>query len=135
MEWVINLGTSGSAKKGFDSRDMEGQVFGRSIGDYELLSRINRGSISELYKVRSHNTGEVFAMRRLLPHLAGDSDARTTFLRGAEIEIELDHPNILKVYSIHKNNGEPYVIIEYVEGDNLKQWILAKSFEIRLANR
>ncbi len=112
---------------GFLREEMEGQIFGRSIGPYELLTRINKGSISELYKVRSHNTGEVFAMRKLLPHLIGDSEARASFMRGARIEIELDHPNIIKVFGIETSGTEPYIIVEFVEGDNLKQWILGKS--------
>jgi eukaryotic-like serine/threonine-protein kinase len=105
---------------------MEEQIFGRSIGSYELLSRINRGSISELYKVRSHNTGEIFAMRKLLPHLVSDAEARASFLRGADIELMIDHPNVIKVFNIETNGSEPYIIVEYVEGDNLKQWILGK---------
>jgi eukaryotic-like serine/threonine-protein kinase len=105
---------------------MEEQVFGRSIGPYEMLSRINRGSISELYKVRSHNTGEIFAMRKLLPHLVSDSEARASFARGADIELMIDHPNVIKVFNIETNGSEPYIIVEYVEGDNLKQWILSK---------
>jgi serine/threonine-protein kinase len=105
---------------------MEEQVFGRSIGQYELLSRINRGSISELYKVRSHQTGEIFAMRKILPHLLSDSEARTTFTRGAKIELNLDHPNIVKVFSMETAESGPYVITEFIEGDNLKQWILER---------
>jgi len=108
---------------------MEGQVFGRSIGGYELLTRINKGSISELYKVRSHNTGEIFAMRKLQPHLVSDSEARASFSRGAGIELELDHPNIIKVFSIEVNAPQPYIIVEFLEGDNLKQWILERNIE------
>jgi len=106
---------------------MEGQVFGRSIGGYDLLTRINRGSISELYKVRSHNTGETFAMRKLLLHLVSDSEARASFAAGAHIEMKLDHPNIIRIFQIEVTGPEPYIIVEYVEGDNLKQWILSKS--------
>lgn len=105
---------------------MESQIFGRNIGNYELLSRINRGSISELYKVRSHNTGEIFALRKLLPHLVSDSEAKASFSYGANIEIELNHPNIIRVFQVEVTGNEPYIIAEYIEGDNLKQWILSK---------
>lgn len=105
---------------------MEEQVFGRNIGQYELLSRINRGSISELYKVRSHNTGEIFAIRKLLPHLVSDSEARASFGYGANIEVGLNHPNIIRVFQVELNGYEPFVVAEYIEGDNLKQWILSK---------
>ena len=105
---------------------MDDQIFGRSIGDYELLARINRGSISELYKARWKSTGEIVAVRKLLSHLVSDSEARATFARGARIEITLDHPNIVKVHSIETSGPEPYIIIEFVEGDNLKQSILKR---------
>jgi len=106
-------------------------MFGKSLGGYELIERINRGSLSEVYRARSASTGEPAAVRVLLPELRDSPTAVRRFLRGARLEMRCDHPNIVKVLLIGESRTMPFVATELIPGDNLKRFIIEKRDVLR----
>jgi len=106
-------------------------MFGTTLSGYEIVERINRGSLSEVYLARSSLTGKSVAVRILAPELRGDAQAARQFLRGARLEVRCDHPNILKVFDIGTSRTMPFVVTELIRGDNLKRFILEKREVLR----
>jgi len=101
-------------------------MFGTTLGGFEIIERINRGSTAEVYRARSTSTGQPAAVRILLPEHRGDATAVRRFFRGAKLEARCDHPNILKVFHIGEGSSLPFVVTELIQGDNLKRFILEK---------
>ena len=101
-------------------------MFGKVIGDFELLKLINRGGMAELFKARRRSDGEVFALRLMLEDIAPTPKSIRDFMHGCEIAAELEHPNIIKIIEIISDPERPYVVLEFVDGDNLKQAILKR---------
>jgi serine/threonine-protein kinase len=106
-------------------------MFGKTLGGYELVEQINRGSLSEVYRARSTSTGQPAAVRVLLPELSANPTAVRRFLRGAGYEKRCDHPNIIKVFHIGESRTSPFVVTELIPGDNLKRFILEKREVLR----
>ena len=101
-------------------------MYGTTLGGFEIIERINRGSTSEVYRARSTSTGEPAAMRVLLPELRDNATAVRQFYRGARLEARCDHPNVIKVLHIGESRAIPFVVTELIAGDNLKRFILEK---------
>jgi serine/threonine protein kinase len=98
--------------------------FGKVVGDYELIGKINKGGIAEIHKARHRASGVVHAIRVMLPEISRTSRNIREFVGGAEAVRSLDHPNIVKVFDIVLDKDMPYVVMEYVEGHNLKHCLL-----------
>ena len=95
-------------------------TFGKMIGDYELIGKINKGGIAEIHKARHRGNGAVYAVRIMLPQIPKTARNIRLFAGGAEIVKPLEHPNIVKVLDVVLTKEMPYVVMEYVEGNNLK---------------
>jgi len=106
-------------------------MYGITLGGFEIIERINRGSLSEVYRARSNASGAPAAVRVLLPELRGNPTAVRQFLRGARLEARCDHPNVIRVFDIGEARGTPYVVTELIAGDNLKRFILEKRDVLR----
>ncbi len=98
--------------------------FGKRIGEYELVGKINEGGMAEIHKARHRGNGHVYALRIMLPGISGTSRNIKRFVRGAEVARGLDHPNIVRVFDIVLDREMPYVVMEFVEGNNLKHCLL-----------
>lgn len=90
------------------------------FGPYELHSLINSGGMADIY-LASDQEGNYYSLRRL--HSSGrfDFTGKRRFVTGCEALAQFaDHPNIIGYFEHGKIHGEPYLLMEYVEGDNLK---------------
>lgn len=96
---------------------------GTKIGRYELLRRLARGGMAELYLARA-DTGtpseELCALKLVLPHLAEDRQFVDMFLREARIAAGLEHPNIAHVTDTGEHDGEPFFVMPYIHGRDLR---------------
>jgi serine/threonine protein kinase len=101
-------------------------MFGTTLGGFEIIERINRGSTCEVYRARSTSTGQPAALRVLLPELRDNPTAVRQFFRGARLEARCDHPHVIKVLYIGEGHPMPFVATELIAGDNLKRFILEK---------
>lgn len=97
-------------------------VAGQRIGKYELIRRLARGGMAELFLARA--TGlegfqKVCAIKRILPHLAGDADFVEMFLAEARLSATLEHPNIVQVFDFGKAGNDYFFAMPYVHGRDL----------------
>jgi DNA-binding NarL/FixJ family response regulator len=101
---------------------------------YELLQKLGSGSSGVVLLVKQGN--QKFALKILRWELYNDKSGKTQidrFLREAEILAKIEHPNVVKIFSsgLAKNGGVPYILMEYIRGRTLKDYITESSFSFR----
>jgi eukaryotic-like serine/threonine-protein kinase len=93
-------------------------------GRYELQSRVGRGGTAEVYLARDLVDDRAVAVKVLFPALATDPGFVERFRREIEPAAGLDHPGIVGVDDWGEANGTYFVVMEYVDGQNLAELIL-----------
>jgi serine/threonine-protein kinase len=91
---------------------------------YELLERVARGGMGEVFKARHVRTSRVVALKTLPATSAGGSDYAerlARFATEAEAVSRLRHPNIVSIYDVGEQDGLPYFTMEWLEGGNLAE--------------
>jgi serine/threonine-protein kinase len=94
---------------------------GSHVDQFEIVEELGEGAYAETYKARDTSTGGVVVLKIMDPQLVADPLNFSRFRREAKIVSELDHPNVLKSLDTENHRNEPYLVLEYVEGENLRQ--------------
>ncbi len=104
-------------------------INGRVLDErYELFAAIGSGGMATMYRARDRRLGRTVAVKVLRPQYATDSDFLDRFQREAEFAAGLSaHPNIVSVYDVGRDGDLHYMVMEMVEGENLKAAISAYS--------
>jgi serine/threonine protein kinase len=95
---------------------------GTQWGKYELLERLGRGGMGEVWKARlggAAGFSRTLVVKRLLPHLLEDERFVDMFLTEARLSAQLLHPNIVQIFELGEIEGEFYLAMEYVNGRDL----------------
>jgi serine/threonine-protein kinase len=92
---------------------------GTILGVYEILSRIGAGGMGEVYKARDTRLDRIVAIKVLPGHLAVDRDRFQRVRREARAVASLDHPHIGALYDIGEDNGRPFLVMQFLEGETL----------------
>lgn len=87
---------------------------------YRLIKSLGSGGMATVYRGHDLLLDRPIAIKILRQPYAGDPDFRDRFLEEARSAAQLDHPNIVQVYDVGIDNEEPYLIMELVEGEDLK---------------
>jgi serine/threonine protein kinase len=98
------------------------------LSDYKLEAFVGKGGMAEVYcarALRGPRAGQRFAVKRLRPDLARDEAFLRLFEQEAEITRRLRHPGIVEVVETGFAGGTPFIVMDYVDGKNLRQ-ILAQ---------
>jgi serine/threonine-protein kinase len=90
---------------------------------YEVLERLGEGAFFQVYKARDKATNRLAAVKVLRPEFVGDADLRLALKENAGHIISLTHANIARLYEVCEEDGNFYLITEYVRGINLKERI------------
>jgi serine/threonine-protein kinase len=92
----------------------------RALGaHYELDCEIGRGGMGIVYRAKDRRLKRVVAIKVLPPELAFRGEIKTRFLREAETAAQLNHPNIVDIYSVDESQGLVFFVMAYIPGDNL----------------
>jgi predicted Ser/Thr protein kinase len=98
------------------------------IGPYLLQQKIARGGMAELFLadyVRRDGFRRKVAVKRILPHLAGNKDFINMFTREARLAALLQHPNIVQIFDYGKIENAYFIAMEYIDGKNLGEILSA----------
>lgn len=96
---------------------------GIPFGNYRLLEKIAVGGMAELFKAKQmglEGFQRIVAVKRILPHLATNSDFVTMFIDEAKLAAQLSHPNIVHIYDLGKADDSYFIAMEYIEGKDLR---------------
>lgn len=99
------------------------------VDRYELIGEIASGGMATVYLARLTGVGgfqRFVAIKRLHPHLAGESEFVQMFLDEARLAAGIHHPNVVPILEVHANPAGYYLVMEYIEGDTLAR-LLARS--------
>lgn len=96
------------------------KIFG---GRYEVLERIGAGGMAIVYKAKDLLLNRVVTIKVLREQFVTDEDFIRRFRREAQSAASLSHPNIVSIYDVGKDGDTEYIVMEYVEGRNLKEII------------
>jgi serine/threonine protein kinase len=80
-------------------------VIGRTIGPYQVLSKLGEGGMGEVFRAVDVNLGRAAAIKVLPASLAGDAERLARFEREAQTLALLNHPNIAQVFGFEKGEG------------------------------
>jgi serine/threonine-protein kinase len=94
-------------------------------GRYRLDAQIGSGGMSTVYRAFDANLERRVAIKLLHREIAADSDQLERFRREARAVAQLSHPHIVGVIDAGEDEGRPYIVFEYVEGQTLKERIRA----------
>jgi len=95
---------------------------GRVLGDrYRLVTAVGTGASAHVYLADDVSLRRQVAIKVLHPALAGDQAFLKRFRAEARAVAALNHPNVLRVYDWGEQDGEPYLVLEYLAGGSLRQ--------------
>lgn len=89
------------------------------VGDYEILSKIAEGGMGTVYKARSLRTGELVAVKILLPSTAKNPVLLKRFEQECRAAAALEHEHVVRVLDYCGVGASPYLVMEYVDGESL----------------
>ena len=90
---------------------------------YEILAVVGAGGMSIVYKARDHRLNRNVAIKVLKPEFCNDINFVTKFKTEAQASAGLAHPNIVNVYDVYDQDGIYFIVLEFVEGITLKEYI------------
>lgn len=91
----------------------------RQIGRYQLLGEVGRGGMGTVYRAHDPNLDRVVALK--VPH--GLSANKERFQREARAAARVFHPNVCPIFDVGEHQGEPFVVMAFVEGQSLKHFL------------
>lgn len=94
---------------------------GTMVGRFAIRARLGAGGMGEVYRADDTRLNRAVALKRLAPRLGADPHYRQRLLREAQYASGLSHQHIAGVYDVLETNDELFLVMEYVEGDTLRQ--------------
>ena len=93
---------------------------GTLVGPYRITALIARGGVGIVYRATDTRLDRQVALKTLASLGVPDELRVERFLREARITASLDHPNIVKVFDVGTHDGQPFMVVELLEGETLR---------------
>jgi tetratricopeptide (TPR) repeat protein/TolB-like protein/predicted Ser/Thr protein kinase len=104
---------------------------GTSVSHYKIVKKIGAGGMGEVYLAEDTKLKRQVALKFLLGEYTSDEEFKTRFMREAQAAAALAHPNIITIHEVAEFENRPYIAMEYVEGQSLKEVIAGKDVSIK----
>jgi serine/threonine protein kinase len=97
---------------------------------YEIIEVLGRGGMGEVLKAKDKRLSRMVAIKRMLGEVAQSKQAARRFLTEAQSVAQAKHVNIVDIYEMERSEEGPYIVMEYVEGGSLGDWLQGGALEL-----
>ncbi|MEM9587681.1 MAG: serine/threonine-protein kinase [Planctomycetota bacterium] len=106
-----------------ETKTSSASLVGCRVGDYQVLRKLGRGGMADVYAARHLSLGRDVALKILRSELAQDGDYVKRFRREARASAKLNHPHIAQVYDVGSVDCHHYIAQELIDGCNLREYL------------